>query len=104
MSGLIMAAGIAALLAAAPAFAATWTWTGGAGNNHWTNTRELEPAHGAGERWHGGHHFRRHDPADARHERNLERQSVTFNNIAGPFSLASTAGTTLTVGAGGITD
>ncbi len=29
-SGLILAAGIAALLAAAPAFAATWTWDGGA--------------------------------------------------------------------------
>lgn len=33
-SGLILAAGIAALIAATPTFAATWTWTARAGRLH----------------------------------------------------------------------
>lgn len=40
----ILAAGIAALLAAAPAFAATWTWDGSEGNDNWTNTPNWTPA------------------------------------------------------------
>jgi hypothetical protein len=33
----------AALLAATPAFAATWTWNGSQGNDHWTNTGNWSP-------------------------------------------------------------
>ena len=39
-SGLI----IAALLTARPTLAATWTWNGSQGNDHWTNTGNWTPA------------------------------------------------------------
>jgi hypothetical protein len=40
---ILLAAGIVTLLAAAPAFAATWTWTGAAGNNSWNNSGNWNP-------------------------------------------------------------
>ncbi len=104
MSGLIMAAGIAALVVAAPAFAATWTWTGGSGNDHWTNTPNWNPIStpandGTANIIFGG--FTRPTPDM---NANWNVKSVTFNNTAGQFFLDSTTNSILTIGAGGITD
>ena len=94
----------AALVAATPAFAATWTWNGSQGNDHWTNTGKLDPGQRGGERRHGGRHFRRSTRLTPDMNANWNVHSVTFNDTAGGFTLFSSTGSTLTVGAGGITD
>lgn len=35
---------LSAVVAATPAFAATWTWNGSQANDHWTNTGNWTPA------------------------------------------------------------
>ncbi len=103
-SGLIVAAGIVALLAAAPAFAATWTWTGNAGNNSWNNSGNWSPVvqpanNGTADIIFGA--TPRLTP-DLTLPWNVN--SLTFNNTAGGYTLISTLGNTLTIGAGGITN
>ncbi|MCI0335304.1 MAG: hypothetical protein L0228_19010 [Planctomycetes bacterium] len=104
-SGLILSAGIAALVVAAPAFAATWTWTGGSAFvNHWFNGGNWNPTtvpanDGTADIIFAG--TTRLTP-DLNQAYNVN--SVTFNNTAGAFNLHSIAGNTLTIGAGGITN
>ena len=94
-----------ALLAATPAFAATWTWDGGEpGGNHWTNTLNWNPDttpanNGTADLIFGGTTRLTPDM-----NANWNVNSVTFNNTAGAFTLNSIIGATLTVGAGGITN
>jgi autotransporter-associated beta strand protein len=102
----ILAAGMAALLAATPALAATWTWTGNAGNRSWNNSGNWSPIvqpanNGTADIIFGGS-----PPAGLAPDLTLpwNVHSVTFNNAAGSYNLISTLGNTLTVGAGGITN
>lgn len=103
-SGLILAAGIAALLAATPAFAASWTWTGAAGNNSWNNSGNWNPVSPPTNDGNADIIF----GATPRLTPDLTLpwnvNSVTFNNTAGVYTLFSTLDNTLTVGAGGITN
>ncbi|MBA4107867.1 MAG: hypothetical protein C0485_19210 [Pirellula sp.] len=101
-AGLVLAAGIAAVLFVMPAFAATWTWDGGAGNDNWTN----------GQNWVGDVGPANNGTADivfsgtTRLTPNLpvnwSINSLTFNNTAGSFDLMSSPQSNLTIGAGGI--
>jgi fibronectin-binding autotransporter adhesin len=101
---ILLAAGIAALLAAAPAFAATSTWTGNAGNNSWNNSGNWSPVvqpanNGTADIIFGA--TPRPTP-DLTLPWNVN--SLTFNNTAPSYFLSSTLGNTLTIGAGGITN
>src|SRR3981189_542023 len=82
-------AGIAALLGAAPAFAATRTWTGAAGNNSWNNSGNWNPVvqpaiNGTADIIFGVTPRLTPDLALP-----WNVNSVTFNNTAGPYNLFS---------------
>lgn len=99
---IFLAACIAALLPATPAFAATWTWTGAAGNNSWNNSGNWNPASqpandGTADITFDG--TTRLTP-DLTLPWNVH--AVNFRTTGGNFHLVSTAGNTLTIGAGGI--
>ena len=94
---------LAVLLAVAPAVAATRTWNGSQGNDHWTNTLNWTPAavpnDGTADVIFAGT-IRPTPDMNA----NWSVNSVTFNNTAAAFTLGSSTASTLTIGAGGITD
>src|SRR3954466_5842316 len=101
---IFLVAGIAALVAAAPAFAATWVWTGAAGNNSWNNSGNWSPViqpanNGTADIIFGA-------PPRLTPDLTLpwNVNSLTFNNTAGGYNLFSTLGNALTIGAGGITN
>src|ERR1700690_105514 len=103
-SGLILIAGLAALVAATPAFAATWTWNGSQGNDHWTNTPNWTPAGGVANNGTADIIFGGTTRLTPDMNANWSVNSVAFNNTAGAFTLGSSTNSTLTIGAGGITD
>jgi autotransporter-associated beta strand protein len=87
-------------------FAATWTWDGGAPGNQWNfnfgqnwNPDTLPANNGTADLIFGGTTRLAPDLNG-----NWSVNSVTFNNTAGQFDLTSLGGSTLTVGAGGITN
>src|SRR5262249_33887987 len=85
-------------------FAATWTWTGGSGNDHWTNTPNWNPVSAVANNGTADVVFAGTTRLTPDMNANWNVSSVTFNNTAGAFTLGSSTGSTLTIGAGGITD
>jgi len=103
-SALVLAAGIAALVAATPAFAATWTWNGSQGNDHWTNTPNWTPIGPVANDGTANVIFAGTTRLTPDMNANWNINSLTFNNTAGAFNLVSSTGSILTLGAGGVTD
>ena len=103
-SGLILTTGIAALLATAPAFAATWEWTGDSGNNSWNNSGNWNPVSQPANNGTADVIFGGTDRLTPDLTLPWNVNSVNFHNTAGAFNLFSTLGNTLSIGAGGITN
>jgi hypothetical protein len=100
-SGLILTAGLAALLAAAPAIAATWEWTGDSGNNSWNNSGNWNPVSQPANNGTADVSFGGTDRLTPDLTLPWNVNAVNFLSSAGAFNLFSTLGNTLTVGAGG---
>jgi fibronectin-binding autotransporter adhesin len=101
---IFLAAALAALLAANPAFAAKWTWNGSQGNDHWTNTPNWTPIGPVANDGTADVHFDGSTRLTPDMNANWNVHSLTFDTIADGFTLGSSTGSTLTLGAGGITD
>jgi autotransporter-associated beta strand protein len=104
---LILAVCLAARLIATPAFAATWTWTGGSGpggNNSWNNSGNWSPFSPPANNGTADIIFGSTPRLTPDLTLPWNVNSVTFNNATGVYNLFSTAGNTLTVGAGGMTN
>src|SRR4051812_29417052 len=95
-----------ALIAAAnvPSMGATWTWNGSQGNDHWTNTGNWTPASAVANDGTADVHFDGSTRLTPDMNGNWNVHSVTFDTFADGFTLGSSTGSTLTLGAGGITD
>ncbi len=96
--------GIIALLAAAPTFAATWVWTGAAGNDHWTNTPNWNPVSAVPNNGTADVSFGPTARLTPDMNANWSVNSVNFLSGAPALTLGSSTSSTLTIGAGGITN
>src|SRR3954451_24817497 len=90
--------------ATAPTLAATWTWNGSQGNDHWTNTGNWTPASSVANDGTANVIFSGSTRLTPDMNANWSVSSVTFNNTASGFTLGSSTASILTVGVGGITN
>src|SRR3954465_6719150 len=93
---------IAVLFAAVPAGAATWTWNGSQGNDHWTNTGNWTPFSAVANNGTADVVFAGSTRLTPDMNGNWNVHSLTFDASAYNFTLGSSTASTLTVGAGGI--
>src|SRR5690242_16215985 len=99
-----LAAALISVWSGGRAVAATWTWTGGAGNDHWTNTPNWSPVSRPASDGTADVIFAGTSRLTPDMNANWNINSLSFDTTAGGFELGSSTASTLTLGAGGITD